>query len=821
MRKKPSHFPAQTGRVSRQIAGIAVLCALVCVSTGAGAAQLDWDGVTWLPTGSLAQTYNGIAGGDITVTISGDTAPANWYDGTPLIDQFFTGGLAPAENSLSIKTDYNTGSGSSVTVTIDFTHAGGVSNVFFDLFDIDSDNSGGGGNDFTDRVEVEATNGSGTIFPDTVTPSAFNALDGPNAIIGTADLTSTNTNQGNASFGFSQSGITQVRITYSNEEPPRDTRIQFTALHDVNFSTAFPILSTSTKSVVDNNGSPTLVGDILTYTVSLVNTGGVAGVVDLLDDVPQYVDSLVVTNDGGGTDSSTTTGGANGNGLVDISGITVPAGGSVDVVFTVRVQAGTPAGSIVSNTATITNPTGPDGNPSAPDVTVVSSAPPASGNKQLYLQTGGLALSRSRPASSPGTSVNHAGGGAGGAPVTTWDLDVATTGPMTFTGATIPTYLYLTESGPGSWRRVRVRLYYDSGGGWTQIGVVTRWAGNLPGAVPREELFSVPNSIDGVAMPSGTQYRLTIQNVTAQANRNLQVHQAPAAGWSRVLPFTTTVINVDSDATYEAAYPNVVTKGVFNEGELVSIRAVVSDPFGSADISSAQVAITDPGGSPVAGSPFTMAELLPLTTAASKTFEYNYTLPAGSPGSWSYVITAFEGVEGTISHQSFGGFLVNAASPLLVLAKTNVTQWDPVNLASFPKAIPGSYTDYTLELTNSGTGQPDSESIFISDPIPTNLQLFLGDLDGSGSPVDFTDFSSGLSFVFISLGSITDDVAFSDDNGASYNYDPTAPANLPDTDADGFNSAITDIRIQPSGQMNGSSGAPDPRFSAVFRVRLD
>ena len=67
------------------------------------------------------------------------------------------------------------------------------------------------------------------------------------------------------------------------------------------------------------------------------------------------------------------------------------------------------------------------------------------------------------------------------------------------------------------------------------------------------------------------------------------------------------------------------------------------------------------------------------------------------------------------------------------------------------------------------------------------------------------------------LDSITDDIDFSNDNGATWIY--YQDSNFSNIDVDGFDSTLTNIRINPKGQFAGASGG-NPSFSLTFRVRL-
>jgi uncharacterized repeat protein (TIGR01451 family) len=107
---------------------------------------------------------------------------------------------------------------------------------------------------------------------------------------------------------------------------------------------------------------------------------------------------------------------------------------------------------------------------------------------------------------------------------------------------------------------------------------------------------------------------------------------------------TTTVINVTSLGVYDAPYPggNLVT-AAFN-GQTVYVRAVVTDPFGFADIAPAS------GGATLTITP-TGSSVTPSVVAgagATKTFEYTWNTP-GTQGVYQLAFTAKEGYENTIS----------------------------------------------------------------------------------------------------------------------------------------------------------------------------
>jgi hypothetical protein len=156
------------------------------------------------------------------------------------------------------------------------------------------------------------------------------------------------------------------------------------------------------------------------------------------------------------------------------------------------------------------------------------------------------------------------------------------------------------------------------------------------------------------------------------------------------------------------------------------------------------------------------------------------------------------------------------SQPDILVLKSVQVYSDPVNLQDNPKAIPGSVMVYTVMLTNRG-GATDTDTILITDPMPANTEVFVNDINGAGSgPLLFTDGTpvSGLSYSMNNLASTTDNISFSNDNGASFVYTP-----IPNND--GYDIAVTDIKVSLSGPFNASSGAdPHPSFTISFRVRV-
>jgi uncharacterized repeat protein (TIGR01451 family) len=155
------------------------------------------------------------------------------------------------------------------------------------------------------------------------------------------------------------------------------------------------------------------------------------------------------------------------------------------------------------------------------------------------------------------------------------------------------------------------------------------------------------------------------------------------------------------------------------------------------------------------------------------------------------------------------------AAPDILLVKLMQTEYDPFNLTVNPKAIPGARIRYTINASNQGTGAADSNSIVITDNVPANTELCVADPCAQGlDPVRFIDgpganAPSGLAFSYAT------DVSYSSDPGPAYTY-----GYLPSADADGYDAAVTSVRIAPTGPFLAPSGGGNPGFNLELRVRV-
>ena len=154
--------------------------------------------------------------------------------------------------------------------------------------------------------------------------------------------------------------------------------------------------------------------------------------------------------------------------------------------------------------------------------------------------------------------------------------------------------------------------------------------------------------------------------------------------------------------------------------------------------------------------------------------------------------------------------------PALTVVKSSTLISDPYNNTTNPKAIPGARTTYNITVTNTNAGTADSGTTVISDAVPSNMRLYVGDVGGAGSgPVAFTNgaTSSGLTYTFTSLASTTDSIDFSNNGGSTWTYTPVP-------DANGYDSAVTNFRVTPTGTFNGAAGGNNPSFLLQLRMEV-
>ena len=428
----------------------------------------------------------------------------------------------------------------------------------------------------------------------------------------------------------------------------------------------------------------------------------------------------------------------------------------------------------------------------------VANNPPASGVKQLYFDTlnGTPNLTRQPPGSNTQTAKTD---------LVTLNQGLAFQSPFTITGSTTA--------------NVQLRIRKRNGGGnrTIQTDLLNGNTGTLIGSTTMQltgggwKTLQVPITIASDAnFSTGDFIQVVVRNVPA-SNGNIQLRALQGAVRSELQINTSTVINVDSINVFSAAFPATTKFLSYTPGSTVFIRALVSDPFGSNDITAANISITDSGGTPRITNQAMSAVNDP--SGATRLYEFQYTIPAAPEGIWNMSVTANEGTEGSITHNLSDTMVVGVTK--ISISKNSATLSDPIN-ASNPKSIPNAIVEYTINVKNTGFGFIDSDTIVLTDPLSPGTTLFFGN---PLNPVTFSQgaTSSGITPInFNGLANTSDDIDFSNDGGASFI--------TPVVDGNGFDITspkINFIRFKLKGNFNGSDGVNNPSMSLKFRVRVD
>jgi trimeric autotransporter adhesin len=452
-----------------------------------------------------------------------------------------------------------------------------------------------------------------------------------------------------------------------------------------------PNLSTSTKTVVDLNGGSYMAGDVLQYTITLTESNGIAASgVSVTDAIDANLTSFtVVSYPAGATNRSTGT-------ALNITGISVPASGSVTIVYTAIISGSATPGTTITNTATVTNPNGTGATPAAPVVTVAGDVP-GTGTKQLYLydntSTPAWKLSRT-----PNTTTT------GQATITTttsqtWIMNPAAAANITINAA-VPVILYLSRNGTTGTRNVQVNLQCSPGGTtFTQTRSLTLTT------TPTAYTFTLPNAASETCGPGHT-WNL---NVSETSGSTTYINPAYGGNSSHVNLPATTVINVNSIGFYNAAYSGGSVITSVAPGTTVYIRAVVSDPFGSYDIVNAPaITIKDPSNNTlVNAAAMTLVAIGTESPSLTKIYEYQYNVPSSPTGNWSVSVKATEGTEGTVTNTAYTTMPV-MIPPVLTVVKSS---------SPSPSVNPGQVVTYTVIVTNTGAGT--ATSVVATDFVPT------------------------------------------------------------------------------------------------------
>lgn len=138
---------------------------------------------------------------------------------------------------------------------------------------------------------------------------------------------------------------------------------------------------------------------------------------------------------------------------------------------------------------------------------------------------------------------------------------------------------------------------------------------------------------------------------------------------------------------------------------------------------------------------------------------------------------------------------------------------DPITGTTNAKSIPGARKRWSVVVADAGNARAvDTNSVQVVVPVPAGTKLYVGDVGATGSgPVRFVDGSptSGLTYSYGGLSSTSDDVAFSNNGGASWTYVPVA-------DATGADATVTHLRVAPRGKPQCAAAPAQAGFTLQF-----
>lgn len=552
-----------------------------------------------------------------------------------------------------------------------------------------------------------------------------------------------------------------------------------------NTASANLVVTAPGNPVLTKVSSPSVVGvgEAATLTFTITNKSATSPDLGFRDTLPAGV--VTTTTTFGGT--CTSTGGAglirtvtSGNTVINVSGVDLGSGASCTVTIPIRASA---AGSYANTSANISNLAG---GLTATTLSDILEVQPATLTKSFA------------PAS----------------------IVVNTPSTMSFlvsNGAALPEIngIGFTETLPAGVVLAAVPAASQCG------GTVTGTAGGstvvVSGVTLAAGLANCTITASVTAAAAGT-YVNQASNVTG-VTANL-VNAANATLTATVLLPTLAKTDNQSTVSPGDSTTYVITVGndtgtTFSGGSAVVLR----DPA-VANLTLTGVACAAAGGATCpAGT--SAAMVAALQSAGGLTIP---TLPDGGTVTFTVQASVNGNPVGTLTNTasaSANGGSVSASDtdtivyPGLVHTKTVAVLNDPVNGTTLPKSIPGAEQLYTVTVANTGQGRVDTDTLLLSDAVPANTSLFVGNLGGSpAGPVTFGESGSGLTFAFTALAAPGDDVEFSSDGGSTWTYTPVP-------DADGYDAAVTTIRLRPKGRMEGWSGSGAyPSFTFTFKVKI-
>lgn len=509
------------------------------------------------------------------------------------------------------------------------------------------------------------------------------------------------------------------------------------------------------------------------YTLNITNNGpsSTSGTVTVTDTLPTGL--TYVSGTGTGWSCSAT-----GQVVTCTRSTAMTKGESSAITLTVSVAAA--AAPSVTNTATVTSGVfdNVSANNTASDATAVTAS--GSGNKPLYLYDGGSSparkLSRTPMTVDAGSYVTI----ARGSNTVTWTLSPVLASAVKISSGNIPVELMLATNSSSS-RTYTIPITLKCG--TNTVASETTQTAVLSSTVTHFS-FTLPLASD-YTCPAGSALSLDITNTMTGlwGARDVRVYPAPSTGnYSYVNLMSQNVIKVDSVSFYDAAYPSGTQITSAAPGQKIYVRATVSDPFGAYDITGATIAMMNPSDAVVSPTPAAMMQTS-YTDAASKIYEYPFTLPtgAGALGDWTARIIADEGTEGTVGDKGTSSITVSLAEVSILKSADKTT------------AVSGDVITYSILITNTGNGP--ATSVSIDDTLSPYIQWGLSSYSGAAFNISQGTTPSGLT-----LGT----PVYSKDNGTTWTYTPVSEGGGAPV---GYDGNVTGFRLPLTGTMNPSGAS--------------
>jgi large repetitive protein len=208
-----------------------------------------------------------------------------------------------------------------------------------------------------------------------------------------------------------------------------------------------------------------------------------------------------------------------------------------------------------------------------------------------------------------------------------------------------------------------------------------------------------------------------------------------------------------------------------------------------------------PASPPVSGTiTFTPIPTFAVSASGSIEFDVALTAATGATVTNEARITSTQRPTAVTSSVSA---TVGAINANVVVEKTS-SLFDPLNEGKF--YVPGEVVIYAIKVSNLGDPVTNG-MLIITDALPSQISLSRYAFDGTTTePIKFVD-GTGVAISGVTCCTPAQ-LQYSTDNGATYAYLP--PASL-------FDSSITHVRINPSGQMNAGT-ANQREFTILLKA---